>query len=308
MTQEFEHPWLREDYKDLLEHGQIKRAIGLSKELTSVAGKAMLFSHTGKPHHAVRNLDAKTVFAHLNPGASVGAHGSTEAFFETKCKKEDLARRHELDAGAEVEELLAAYKKWSVQYAHQRFVINGDFDNFDYKQACFLLHWPDSGIDLKNGNLKDRSIQRHNIVNVLDQKLQLELIPYASNTTDTHLLSRTFQQKPEILVPYVKNLLDTIALYPRKYVLFGSRLYQTLFRIYHQKVENIIDFESPEEGFENITQNRLSFSFMRLNWDNKKIHTGIAHSFARRDLPNSYDKMAEYGQKSYLHFIKYQNN
>ena len=62
------------------------------------------------------------------------------------------------------------------------------------------------------------------------------------------------------------------------------------------KINKIIDYKSPEQRFEGITKNALNFTFLRLKWKGKIFDAGIAHSFPRRDLPNAYDKMAQYGK------------
>ena len=297
-------PWLYEDFKDLMEHGQMRRAVKLSRELSECIGRPIYFSHTNKPHHAVSNLDAPTVFVHLNPGSYTGDTSSPEKFYAEKWNKDYFFKENELPHSAGLDEVISAYKKWRMEYAHNRFIKNNEIDNFDLKQACFLLHWPNSGIDLKKEDLKDRNTQRHNIVNVIDQKLQLELFPYASSEIDTHSIVQALEKKPDIIAPYIENLFNIIVQHPRRYVLFGSRLYQSVFRTYHSKIQSIIDFEESEQRFSGITQNRLSFSFMRLNWKGTKLNIGIAHSFARRDLPNAFDKMANYGQLCYEHFIK----
>ena len=79
-------------------------------------------------------------------------------------------------------------------------------------------------------------------------------------------------------------------------MLFGSRIFSSLFKIYHQKVQPIIEIEEVEQKFTGITKNSLAFSFIGLNWKNKQLNAGIVHSFPRRDLPNAYTKMAEYGK------------
>jgi hypothetical protein len=77
-----------------------------------------------------------------------------------------------------------------------------------------------------------------------------------------------------------------------------------LFKIYHQKVKPIIVFEGEEQKFTGITKNAVAFSFLQLTWNNQPIHAGIAHSFPRRDLPNAYERMAQYGKHCWEHYIK----
>lgn len=294
--------FLKIDFTELLNKGRITRAEYLSRELSSLLNKPIYFSHFGEPHYPVQNFDAKTVFVHLNPGAGLGDTSTPEKFYSQRWNREGFFRRFNLTEGAGIEEVLKAYKTGWENYAHQRFIVNNEFDNFDFKQACFLLHWPDSGIDLKNGDLRDRTIQQYNSVNVLNQKLQLELFPYGSNTINTVQLVNAFNLKPELIAPFVEAMLDMITLHPRKYTLFGSRVFQQLFHAYHLRVKPIIVVEKPEQKFQNITKNSLAFSLMRLQWNNTPFDVGIVHSFARRDLPNAYDKMADYGKLCFQFF------
>jgi hypothetical protein len=294
--------WLIEDYQDLLLEGKIKRAITLSRSLSNLMKSPLYFSHFSEPHYPTNNLDAKTVFVHLNPGVGLGNTNSENEFYNQKWNKDKLTKEYNLTESASIEEWLNAYSESWKNYAHDRFVVKNEFDNFDYKQACFLLHWENSGIEFIKGNLKDREIQQTNIVNVINQKLQLELFPYGSNTIDTNKIVKAFDLEPNIIIPYIENLLDTIVAHPRKYVLFGSRIFSSLFKNYHQKVQPIIELEEVEQKFTGITKNSLAFSYVKLNWKNEPINAGIVHSFPRRDLPNAYDKMADYGKLCWEYF------
>jgi hypothetical protein len=296
--------WLYEDFLDLLHYGKILRAEKLSRDLSSLIGNNIYFSHFHQPHYPTFNLDAQTVFVHLNPGAGLGNIASEEEFYAQKWNRKQLIEVYKLSENASIDQWIEAYAESWRNYAYNRFERGKEFDNFDYKQACFLLNWENSGIELKKGNLKDREIQRTNSVNVINQKLQLELFPYASNSIDTNKIVKAFELEPSIIALYIENLLDTIVLYPRKYVLFGSRVFSSLFKIYHQKIKPIIELNEVEQKFKGITKNSLAFSFVRLNWKNQQINAGIAHSFPRRDLPNAYDKMAEYGRLSCEYFMK----
>ncbi len=299
---------LVKDFEDLITQGKIKRAINLSKDLTKLMGSTIYLNHFYEPHYPTYNFDAKTVFIHLNPGTSLGNVNSENEYYAQTWDKQRNADSYKLSSNASLEEWINAYSESWKNYAHDRFVVKNEFDNFDYKQACFLLYWENSGIDLIKGNLKDREIQRNNSINVINQKLQLELFPYGSNTIDTNKIVKAFELEPSIITPYIENLLDTIVLYPRKYVLFGSRIFSYLFKIYHQKVQPIIEVPEEEQKFNGITKNSLAFSYIKLNWKNRQIDSGIVHSFPRRDLPNAYDKMADYGKLCWEDFIKKSNS
>jgi hypothetical protein len=297
-------PELYRDYSDLLKTGKIKTAVDLTKSYSNILGVPFFFSHFGTPHYPTKNFKAKTVFIHLNPGSGLGNTNSLKEFLEQNWDKNNYFREHNLSDNATVDDLVEKYKiEWDF-YARKRFGINGEKDNFDFKQACFLLGWPDSGIDLLKGNFKNSQLQTNNTINVIDQKLQLELFPYASNTISTQLIPKVFHKKPELVTPYIEKLLDIITMYPRKYVIFGSRVYDKLFRLYHNHVKNIIEYVSPEQRFENITKNALTFTYFRLKWNNYIVDAGVANSFPRRDLPNAYEKMYSYGKSCFNYFDK----
>lgn len=287
-------PELFKDYIDLKNEGHINEAMKLTKEYSDVLGKPFYFSHHGTPHYPTRNFEAPTVFVHLNPGASLGDTSNFENFFAQKWDSVNFYNQHGLNNNSTIEEIIEKYAYDWEWYARNRFGRDNQRDNFDFKQACFLKGFPNNGIDLKEGY--DYEVQKFNSINVLDQKLQLELFPYASNTIDTSLLDKIFCKKPELITPHLERMLNIISLYPHKYIIFGSRIYDSLFKLYDNNIERIIDYISQEQRFEGITKRALTFTFIRLKWKNKLIDAGIAHSFPRRDLPNAYEKMAQYGE------------
>ena len=79
-------------------------------------------------------------------------------------------------------------------------------DSFDEKQAAFLKHFEDSGIDIPASFPKEKTepLGLQAKENVLMQKCQLELLPYCSQK---FYVSR---QKANALIPYVETLLDEI--------------------------------------------------------------------------------------------------
>jgi hypothetical protein len=297
-------PELKRDLEELVKTGQMNEAMKLTKEFSAIIGKPIYFAHFGSPHFPTRNFEAPTVFVHLNPGASVGDTSNFDTFFSQKWNKVDFYNQHRLKNNSTIEEIIEKYAYDWEWYARNRFDRDNQRDNFDFKQACFLKGFPDNGIDLKDGH--DYEIQKNNSINVIDQKLQLELFPYSSNSIDTSLLNVIIRKKPELIIPYINRLLDLITIYPHKYILFGSRIYDTLFKFYDNNIERIIEYISPEQRFEGITKNALTFSFIRLKWKNKIIDAGIANSFPRRDLPNAYAKMEMYGKLCADYYISEQ--
>ncbi|MDD3741259.1 MAG: hypothetical protein PHH30_08455, partial [Bacteroidales bacterium] len=178
----FIHDDLKRDLKDLLSQGKINAALYLSKEMSKALNQPFYFAHHKKPHYPVWNYSAPTVFVHLNPGSGLGDISSPEAFY-AQTWQNDMRNKYKSSPEATLNEFTNKYIEDCKSYAKNRFGVLKQRDNFDFKQACFLKDWPESGIDLRDGYSHD--IQRFNSINVLDQKLLLELFPYGSNTIST---------------------------------------------------------------------------------------------------------------------------
>lgn len=63
-----------------------------------------------------------------------------------------------------------------------------------------------------------------NLERIIDQKLQVELVPYGSSAFDTGKFP------PQVLRPHWKRVLRLIAAYPRDYVLFCGAVFEPLVR------------------------------------------------------------------------------
>ena len=80
--------------------------------------------------------------------------------------------------------------------------------------------------------------------NVLMQKLQLDLIPYASRE-----FKKVEKEKMHFLFPYIDSLFGEIFSCERKYVMFCSDFFDTLFRMYSDDKEytGSVEFGKKEE-------------------------------------------------------------
>jgi hypothetical protein len=157
-----------------------------------------------------------------------------------------------------LDDFISTYRESSIYYGE---IDEDRADNFDLKQAAFLKHWKDCGVDFagfldddyknykklvddyKNYkklrtadkeeiDKKKKEIEKRNKDakrNVLMKKLSMDLIPYAS---------RKFEginsNKMELLFPYLETLFHEIFRKERKYVIFCSGFYDNLFKKYNK--------------------------------------------------------------------------
>ena len=148
------------------------------------------------------------------------------------------------------------------------------YSPFDLKQVRFLRPFNvfDFRPETEAGHL------RVNAAIVCDQKLQLELIPYASQSFDTAKFSMA------ILEPHFARVLAAIGAYPRRYVLFCGAVFDDLieksglltFRKDHR-------FHLPMKSGQGKIEYKFSNVIFSLNGVN--VQAGIARSFAIQGIP-----------------------
>ena len=217
---------IRKDIEERLNGKEISAA----KALAPVVAKATSgFSSKGLPGFFCGNRDAVTIVVNLNPGMDAA---KADSLWSDKTKDFDHT-----NVDAFIEDLRTHSKNFGLEDADR-------IDEFDVKQAAFLTPWKDSGIDLpQNPNWNDREdtckIAKKN---VLYQKLQLELIPYASAKFDIV----KDKKKRDLFLPYIDTLLEEIFSKPRLYVIFTSAIFEDLFKLYN-KSKRSLTFVIPRE-------------------------------------------------------------
>ena len=257
--------------KDLTELYEGKE-ITCAKELKSV----LEVSAKGLPQHFVGDRNAKTVFVQLNPGKNV-----KKADEDFKKVTADYDRTNAAS-------FIKSYINEKTNFGNIDTERRGR-DSFDEKQAAFLKHFEDSGIDIPASfpEEKTKVLCLQAKQNVLMQKCQLELLPYCSQK---FYVSR---QKANALIPYVETLLDEIFRVERKYVIFGGGIFADLFK--KMQSENIkIEFLKEDEI--KPVKNPLKAHLVKITKDGKSVNAVIVRSFARQDIGHAYDVMAEYGK------------
>ncbi|MBO7240545.1 MAG: hypothetical protein J6V23_08720, partial [Bacteroidaceae bacterium] len=145
---------------------------------------------------------------------------------------------------------------------------------------------------------------------VLDDKQQLELIPYASrkfNKFNPKMIANVF--------PYVDTLLDEIFSEERKYVIFCSAIFEEVFKAYRGEKGKITFVDRSGSQGEPIRRKVAIFytnkkgkykktscscTVIELAYKDKKpMRAIIANTFPRQDITNAYEVMAAYGKFCY---------
>ncbi len=277
---------LTELYNEGATPGDIQNALILDGLVRAEEGQRS-FATKALPGYYVGDRKAKTVMVMLNPGN--GVKKSNESLMD------DIAKHSMINAGD-----VSNYHTYCQNYGH---FDRKRPDNFDLKQAFFLRRWKDTGIFLPN-NLSpdsDRETMLEAKEIVLTQKLQLELIPYASKS-----ISQFNSQKMHLLIPFVESLFDEIFSCERKYVIFCSAKFNDVFKAYNKQYPETVHFENKNVSLGKIGDSRISgkCSVVTIHYKhNEPIKALIANTFPSRALPNAYHLMEIYGELCYKEYI-----
>ena len=292
--------------------GGISAAVELSEKLYSgdkhEDDDAYELSTLGLPGYFTGNRDAKTVMVMLNPGISAMENDNP---LRTMKSINDVGIK--LDKG--VDGFIKSYIEKNSKFGDNK---SYKVDAFDLKQAVFLSAWIDTEVDIPKGfpellkentGKKDAVIKKEidklkkdATINVLTQKLQLELIPYASRKFDTN------NANLEVLMPYLETLLHEIFKADRKYIIFCSDFFERLFNYANGRNEIQIEFikrkepiELKEKGEDKSKKAFCSVVNISCKVGNKKktFKAIIAHTFSNQSLTNAYEKMQKYGWQCY---------
>jgi hypothetical protein len=294
---------------------KLSEAVGLTelfknKKEAEVETEEVISTH-GMPGFFAGDRDADTVMLMLNPGQDVTLANNPMTTYER------IERGKKIGMGINInsrEDFISTYKEDSINYGK---IDEDRADNFDLKQAAFLKHWDDCGVDFagfldddykKLGTSKEDVAKKDNINkeakrNVLMQKLSMDLIPYASRKFDG-----IDPDQIHLLFPYLETLFHEIFIKERKYVIFCSAFYDNLFKQYNKwkerkwEIEDVDNKKSTNTVFDqkNGKKERLAYCtpiIIHQNKDNGRIQPAIiAHTFPNQSLPNAYEKMEEYGR------------
>ena len=241
----------RTDVNELLASGRIDRASELA-HFTGVPFDSAYF-----PMYFTGAFESKLVLVHLNPKLSPQLGGPLYADFDAYY---DQHRRF-------------GYHHWEMDPSYKSV--------FDHKQVRFLR--PFGAIDfLPEIEPRDK---RLNLARVIDKKLQLELIPYAS----PGFAARDFSI--DLLQPHFERVLGAIAAFPRDYVIFCGAVFDDLLKLSGRETFRL-DHEFPLATKQGMSKNEYRFSNVVFSYEGVSLRAGIARSFAIQGIP-----MPEYGAK-----------
>lgn len=240
----------RTDFEELKDHGRMQRAA----DLAEASGENLAADRP--PMYFGGRFDAAMVMIHLNPKLS--------------------DRMAVLDADFE------QYVDRHRRFGHHHWKADPTYRSaFDHKQVRFLR--PFGTINFADGN--GPAIGRRNAAMALDEKLQLELVPYASPSFNTHRFTAA------LLRPHFERVLDAVSAHRRRYVLFCGAVFDELLdRSGLLGARRDHRFALPT--LSGTSTSRYRFSNVVVRRENLDIRAGVARSFATQGIP-----MAAYGEK-----------
>lgn len=289
-----------QDLGDLLGHGQIQNAINVEKAF-GVSSHAI-------PGYFAGKRNAKTVFVNLNPGCD-----ATMALYNSMPK---LVAYRYLGFNAFVQ-------NHKSEARNAGFLLGGMLDHFDLKTAYFLSQWPNCGINFPNdfpinGNnetTNNKSIQIQANINCLNQKLQLEMLPYPSKNFD-----RIKIKNVEYLYPFIETIFQEIFRTKREYVIFAATQFEFIFKNINSKINNYrivnIPFikcstnlnKKPDTINNQIQLTKPVFCtpiVLEEISSRKQQNAIIANTFSNQSFSRAYDLMRQYGGFCYDTFKNY---
>jgi len=209
---------------------------------------------TGNPHFFTGDLKSKIVMVQLNPKREI------KDFNQKTNKNFDEYLDYYVNYGKLV------YGKESSRKFKSRF---------DQKLIRFLK--PLEIIDLNSNDIFS------NLENVVDQKLQLEFIPFGSPNFDYTKLPK------DIIDIYTKQLLNAIFSEQRTCVIFGGRLFSHILKPYITSKKNHI-FKLQKTNGE-WSKNEYEIISIVLSFNGNSLIAYIAPQFAQQGMPiDAYGK------------------
>ena len=249
--------------------------------------KDTYFSTRGLPLHFTGDRNAQTVFVMLNPGEDACVancmFNAKTALYNRRC----------------VNDFIDSYKKDKTKVAISRMAM---VDSFDLKQAFFLKPWQNSGILFPAHFPICRCTHWDATENVLNQKLQLELLPYNSSS-----FGPIDRKGLDYFIPFLEVLFDEISSTERKYVIFGSSKYESLFKYYNGSTKknsclnNIVIGNKCTKSIKTINNKTISVSCIpvEVSYYCYEFNAIIACSFPNHALATSFPLMQQYGEFCY---------
>jgi len=243
---------MRVDVDDFIATGVMRRA----QELNAGRGRR-IFNDNDTPMFFVGDLDASLVLIHLNQKqADKPPELRTKPGFST------------------TEEYFEQFRRFGAN----KYGPSSDGTHkspFDHKQIRFLR--PFEVIDFVDERLGNRRDRLTNLERAIDRKLQLELIPYGSDSFS----AADFVRRPALLQPHLDRVTNVIAARPRRYVIFCGAVFAPLLARYVVEEHR---FGLIRTGCR-PTRGSYRFANLVIPHATQPIDAGLAHSWATQGLP-----------------------
>lgn len=264
---------MKSDFEEFHNNRRIERA----KEFSKLTG--MHVNHNEYPMYFFGDPEAKFVMVHLQP------------------KQQD--NKSELYEGD------FKFSNFGEYYNFYRYfgkmTQRMQSSKFDLNQIRFLKPFN----VIKFDDSADRS---HDLEKVIDEKLQLQLMPFSSSKFPTSLVKAASAENG-LLKQYIEILLETINEQKRDYIIFCGKVFESVLKDYIISREDY-KFKLPKvDG--SVAKNSSSFSKITLNFNGHKLSAGIAHSYHQQGLNmNEYGKKCceIYNQAQPIEFSRIENN
>lgn len=211
---------------------------------------------TANPHFFTGDINSELVLIHLNPKRN-------KSDWNSKCEHENFQ----------------SYWHWHEKYGNIHYGKESKRSHkslFDHKQIRFLKPF-----DLLPINNIDKY---QNLENVIDLKLQLELVPYGSPDFSFHKIGI------KNLNPFIDNLLSIIKEAPRKYIIFCGRVFEHVLNDFIQDKTTHSFKLTKKDG--TLTKSNFQVTNIKIGKGDSKITASIAPQFAKQGYP-----VVEYGIK-----------
>jgi len=255
------------------------------------------FSTKGKPGYYTGDRNAKTVIVSLNPGIESNEADRVYKNIILPSNKWHPNQTQRWNGFSDYYDLFMDLSNKAGNYDI------GRLDYFDLKPAAFLKDWPNSGINIPKDFPvnKDKDTYFETKAAAMNGKLQLELIPYASQT-----FSIKKGANYGLLFPYLDIIFDEIISKDREYVIFAAGVFEDIFKAYNQAYGNVIDLSNPVQKTTGPLKNdgriKGRCKVIRITYNGNCFKAIIAHSYASHALHYALPVMKDYGSFCYSVF------
>ncbi|MBP6234876.1 MAG: hypothetical protein KA270_01000 [Saprospiraceae bacterium] len=240
---------IKKEFQEWNENGNIEEALKLNEKVGSE------YFDVKNPHFFTGDLNSPLVLVHLNPKRSKDFYNHLNTFNN--------------------------YNDYLNNYLHFGTNKYGPLSKrdhkspFDHKQIRFLK--PLGILPFKEGD------KYHNLVTVIDNKLQIELVPYGSPEFNFAKIGT------ENLIPFVDRILVHLLAQKRDYIIFCGKVFIPLLQPYIIQ-EKVHSFKLLKKDGKSTVHDFHVIS-IKLKYDDKDITAVIAPQFAKQGYP-----VSQYGE------------